>query len=323
MSAAFMSRQARRLVTIGNLEDDLERLAEVDWIVEAVVERLDVKRHLMSRVDAVRRPGTLVTTNTSGLPIASIAEGLSSDFRRHFFGTHFFNPPRYMKLLEIIRGGEADPLAVSALAELAVERLGKGVVFTKDTPNFIGNRVLSIHGSHVIHYALEHGYRFEEVDAVTGPLLGRPKTGTFRLQDLVGIDVSAFVGKNLYDLIPDDEFRGVLRSPHVERVIGGLVERGALGNKTKRGFYRKSKGGGKPAYEVLNAETFEYEAQQEVTFAALGEVSKIRDLGERLRALFDERFADDRGARLAWTVTSHLLPVGSAAGRPVRDLRPV
>ncbi|MEM7352756.1 MAG: 3-hydroxyacyl-CoA dehydrogenase family protein, partial [Acidobacteriota bacterium] len=192
--ASFMSQAARKLVTVGNLDDDLERLAEADWIVEAVVERLDVKRQLMAKVDGVRREGGLVTTNTSGLPIASIAEGLSDDFRRHFFGTHFFNPPRYMKLLEIIRGDEADPLAVSAFAEFASRQLGKGVVFTRDTPNFIGNRILSVHGSYVIDYALQHGYRFEEVDAITGPLIGRPKTGTFRLQDLVGIDVSAFVG---------------------------------------------------------------------------------------------------------------------------------
>ena len=306
--ASFMSQAARRLVRVGNLEDNLEQLVEVDWIVEAVVERLDVKRQLMARVDSVRRPGTLVTTNTSGLPIASICEGLSDSFRRHFFGTHFFNPPRYMKLLEIIRGDEADPLAVSAFAEFASRQLGKGVVFTKDTPNFIGNRILSVHGSYVIQHALEHGYRFEEVDAITGPLIGRPKTGTFRLQDLVGIDVSAFVGKNLYDLIPGDLSRDILRAPRLERLIGGLVERGRLGNKTKAGFYRKSKGpGGKPVFEVLNAETFEYEAQQKVTFEAVGAVAKIPELGERLRALFDKRHSADRGAQLAWAATSQLL----------------
>ncbi len=316
--ASFMSQAARRLVSVGNLEDDLERLASVDWIVEAVVERLDVKRELMARIDGVRRPRTLVTTNTSGLPIASIAEGRSDDFRRHFFGTHFFNPPRYMKLLEIIRGDEADPLAVSALAELATSQLGKGVVFTRDTPNFIGNRILSIHGSYVIDYALEHGYRFEEVDAVTGPLIGRPKTGTFRLQDLVGIDISAFVGKNLYELIPSDTYRDVLQAPRVAKLIGGLVERGRLGNKTKAGFYRKSKGpDGKPVFEVLNPETFDYEPSQKVTFEAVGAVRKITDLGERLRALFDPRFAADRGARLAWSATRQLLDYAAASAREI------
>ncbi len=306
--ASFMSRAAQRLVSIGNFEDDLERLADVDWIVEAVVERLDIKRQLLAKVDAVRSAGSVVTTNTSGLPIAQIAEGLSDDFRQHFFGTHFFNPPRYMKLLEIIRGDLADPLAVSALAEFATQKLGKGVVFCKDTPNFIGNRVMSIHGSYVIDYALEHGYRFEEVDAITGPLLGRPKTATFRLQDLVGIDVAAFVGKNLHDLIPTDAHRDVLVAPRISEVIGGLVERGRLGNKSKAGFYRKTRGpGGKPVFEVLNPETFDYEPQQKVEFGALAEVSKIRDLGERLRALFDPKFSEDRGAQLAWAATSQLL----------------
>ncbi len=315
---SFMSQAARRLVSVGNLEDDLERLAEADWIVEAVVERLDIKRDLMARVDTVRRPGSLVTTNTSGLPIASISEGLSDDFRRHFFGTHFFNPPRYMKLLEIIRGEEADPLAVSALAELATRQLGKGVVFTKDTPNFIGNRILSVHGSHVIDFALANGYRIEEVDAVTGPLIGRPKTGTFRLQDLVGIDIAAFVGQNLHDLIGGDEYRDVLVSPRLKGLIGGLVERGRLGNKSGAGFYRKGKGpDGKKIFEVLNPETFEYEAPRPVSFEAVEAVRKIPDLGERLSALFDPRFATDRGARLGWAATSQLLVYSAAAAKNI------
>ena len=316
--ASFMSRAARRLIRVGNFDDDLVSLAEADWIVEAVVERLEVKRQLMARVDEVRAPASLVTTNTSGLPIARIAEGLSDDFRRHFFGTHFFNPPRYMKLLEIIRGDEADPLAVSALAEFASRMLGKGVVFCKDTPNFVGNRVLSVHGSYVMDWALEHGYRFEEVDAVTGPLLGRPKTATFRLQDLVGIDVAAFVGKNLHQLIPSDPHRDVLASPRLAKVIGGLIERGRLGNKSGAGFYRKIRGpGGKPAFEVLDPETFAYQPQQKVTFGALAEVAGIRDLGERLRALFDEGFAGDRGARLAWAATSQLLGYAAAVAQEV------
>ncbi len=322
--ASFMSHAARRLVSVGNFDDDLERLAEVDWIVEAVVERLDVKRQLMARIDAVRSAGTIVTTNTSGLPIASIAEDLSDDFRRNFFGTHFFNPPRYMKLLEIIRGEEADPLAVSAFAEFANRTLGKGVVFCKDTPNFIGNRVLSVHGSYVMDYAPEHGYRFEEVDAVTGPLIGRPKTATFRLQDLVGIDVAAFVGKNLYRLIPDDPHREVLASPRIEQVIGGLIERGQLGNKSRAGFYRKTKGpGGKPAFEVLNPETFEYQPRQKVAFPALAEVAGIPRLGERLRALFDDKYlgeeggSGDRGARLAWAATSQLLGYAAAVAEDI------
>ncbi len=312
--ASLMSSRGRGLVKLGNLEDDLDKIAEADWIVEAIVERLDIKRQLMERLDAVRRPGSIVTTNTSGLPIASIIEGRGDDLRRHFFGTHFFNPPRYMKLLEIIRGEETDPAAVDALAELATRHLGKGVVFCRDTPNFIGNRILSIHGSYVMDYAVKNGYRFEEADAVTGPLIGRPKTASFRLQDLVGIDVAAFVARNLYELVPDDSHREILKSPALEKVIGGLIERGRLGNKSRQGFYRRTKGkGGRPVFEVLNPETFDYEPQQDVQFESLAAVGRTRDLGERLTALFDDRFKDDRGAQLAWAAVSHFL--GYAAER--------
>ena len=323
--ASLMSTAARSLVDLGNLEDDFDKLGEADWIVEAVVEHLAVKRQLFERLDGVRRPGSIVTTNTSGLPIARIVEGRSDDFRRSFFGTHFFNPPRYMKLLEIIRGEESDPAAVEALAEFARRRLGKGVVFCKDTPNFIGNRILSIHGSFVMDYAIKNGYRFEEADAVTGPVIGRPKTATFRLQDLVGIDVAAYVAANLYDLVPDDPRREVLKAPALEKVVGGLLEKGSKGNKSGRGFYRKSKGkGGRPSFEVLNPETFDYEPQQEVAFESLGAVAKVRDLGERLETLFDDRFAQDRGAQLAWAAVSHFLSYGAeVAGEIAYDLASV
>ena len=313
--ASFMSRSAESLVSLGTLDDDLDKLGHVDWIVEAIVERLDIKRDLMARIDKVRRPGTVVTTNTSGLPIADICEGLSDDFRRHFFGTHFFNPPRYMKLLEIIRGDEADPLAVSAVAELATQRLGKGVVFCRDTPNFIGNRLLSVHGSATMGFAMEHGYRFEEVDALTGPLIGRPKTATFRLQDLVGIDIATGVAANLYDLIPDDEYRELLKHPKAEAVIDGLKERGRLGNKTGSGFYRKSKGkGGKPLFEVLDPETFDYEEQQDVRFESVGALRKNRDLGARIGGFFDGQWDEDRGARLVRAVIGNFLSYAAAKG---------
>ena len=320
--ASLMSVEARRLVEIGNLDDDLERLAEVDWIVEAVVERLDVKRALWERVDAVRRPGTLATTNTSGLPIEKIAAGRSEDFRRHFFGTHFFNPPRYMKLLEVIPGGEADPAAVDALAAFAAHHLGKGVVRCKDTPNFIGNRVLSIHGTFVMDWAIRNGYRFEEVDAITGPFLARPKTATFRLQDLVGIDIAWGVAQNLHDLIPEDPHRDILQAEAVTRVVGGLLERDRKGNKTGSGFYRRSKGkGGKPLFEVLDPKTFDYEPQQDVEFPCLAELGRVRDPGERLAALFDARFDDDRGAKLGRAVITHFLGYAAeVAPRTAYDL---
>ena len=306
--ASFMGRAAEHLVEIGNFEDDLHRLSEVDWIIEVVVENLALKQELLAKVDEHRRPGTLVTTNTSGLPIASIAEGRSDDFRQHFFGTHFFNPPRYMRLVEIIRGQEADPLKVSALAEFIVKQLGKGVVFCKDTPNFIANRLASVHGIFAMEYTLQHGYRFEEVDALAGTLIGRPKTAAFRLQDLVGIDIAWYVAQNLYERIPKDPYTEVLRAPHSTQLIEGLLERGWLGNKSGQGFYRRVKGkGGKPTFEVLNPETFEYEPQQEVKIESLAAVGKIRDLGERLKALFADDLKDDRGAKLAWAFLGHFL----------------
>jgi 3-hydroxyacyl-CoA dehydrogenase len=316
--ASFMSKAAEALVTIGNLEDDLASLADADWIVEAVVENLAVKRQLMAKVDGARRPGSIVTTNTSGLPIARIAEGLSDDFRRHFFGTHFFNPPRYMKLLEIIRGDEADPAAVAAIAEFAADRLGKGVVFCKDTPNFIGNRILSVHGAFTMNYALDHGYRFEEVDALTGPLIGRPKTAVFRLQDLVGIDIAYHVSQNLYDLIPHDPYRAELKGAKTGPLIEGLLAAGVRGNKTGAGFYRKGKdAAGKTTFEVLDPATGGYEPQQEPDFELLREVGKVRDLGQRLRAFFDPRWADDRAGRYVTATLCHAMAYAAAVAQEI------
>lgn len=306
--ASFMSQRAQRRVRVGNLEDDFHQLGQVDWIIEAVVERLDIKQQLMARIDDVRGEHALVTTNTSGLPISDISDGRSAEFKRHFFGTHFFNPPRYMKLVEIIRGEEADPLRVSSLSEFIIRRLGKGVVFCKDTPNFIGNRIMAVHGSYCMEYALANGYRFEEADAVTGPLIGRPKTATFRLQDLVGIDVASFVGKNLYEAIPKDPYTEVLNAPNISEVLGGLLERGRLGKKSGgEGFYRKVKGPKGPSFEVLDPKTFEYEPQQKPDFPALKAVRGIEDLGERLGNLFSEEWQGDRGADYAWAVIGHFL----------------
>lgn len=312
--ASFMGEAARKLVRLGNLDDDLEKLAEADWIVEAVVERLDVKKDLMRRIESVKKPGAVVTTNTSGLPIDRIIADCGDDMKGTFFGTHFFNPPRYMKLLEVIRGSRTDPKSVFALTSFASRHLGKGVVLAKDTPNFIGNRILSIHGTWVMDAALRQGYRFEEVDALTGPLIGRPKTATFRLQDLVGIDISWGVGQNLYDLIPEDPHRGILKSEPLTELVEGLFERGRLGNKTGSGFYRKSKGkGGKPVFEVLDPKTFDYEPQEEVDFACLG-VAHTRDLGERVQMIFSERYDSDRGAKLARAAVMHLLSYAAEIG---------
>jgi 3-hydroxyacyl-CoA dehydrogenase len=310
---SFMGQAAEKLVRLGNLADDLDQLAEVDWIIEAVVENLEVKRRLMAQIDAVRKPGSIITTNTSGLPIARIAEGRSVDFRRSFFGTHFFNPPRYMKLLEVIRGDEADPILVAAVAEFATDRLGKGVVLCKDTPNFIGNRLLSIHGCATMNRALDEGYSFEEVDALTGPLIGRPKTATFRLQDLVGIDIAFHVAQNLHDLIPEDPYRRELRGEKGLRLIEGMLAQGVKGNKTGAGFYRKGKdAAGKTVFEVLDPATASYKPQVEPDLALLRECAGMRDLGSRLRAVLDDRWHDDRAGRFVRRTIFSLLEYAAA-----------
>ncbi|RME43232.1 MAG: 3-hydroxyacyl-CoA dehydrogenase/enoyl-CoA hydratase family protein [Caldilineae bacterium] len=318
--ASFMSKEAEALITLGNLEDDLHLLADCDWIVEAIIEKLEPKQALMERLESVRKPGSIVTSNTSGLPIASISEGRSDDFRAHFFGTHFFNPPRYMKLLEIIPTPATDREAVKTIADFCETRLGKGIVYCKDTPNFIGNRMMSIDGAFIGDYAFRNGYTVEEVDAITGPLIGRPKTATFRLQDLVGIDVAAFVGQNLYDLIPNDPYREVLRTSAANPVIEELMKRGWLGNKSGQGFYKKSKDAeGKRVFLVLNPETFEYEMPKKPKFDSVGAVRKIEDLGERLRALFSDKWKDDRAAQLAWAVISHQLVYAAAKVPEIAD----
>lgn len=305
---SFMDAAAQDLVTLGNFDDDFHELGRVDWIIEAVVENLGIKRDLMARIDAVRSPSSIVTTNTSGLPIAAISEGVSDSLRSRFFGTHFFNPPRYMHLVEIIRGDEADPFAVSDLAEFITRQLGKGVVFCRDTPNFIANRLLAVHGSYVMERTLEQGYGFDEVDALVGPLIGRPKTASFRLQDLVGIDVAMMVNRNLYDNIEKDPYTEVLRAPHSAKVAEGLLERGWLGNKSGQGFYRKSRGkGGKTTFEVLDPETFEYRPVGKPDFPAVDAVSGIEDIGERLRALLAEEHRDDRGAAFVRATLAHYL----------------
>ncbi len=318
--ASLMSKKAESLITLGNTEDDFDLLADADWIIEVIIEKLEPKQQLMARLEEIRKPKTIITTNTSGIPIASIADGRSEDFKTHFFGTHFFNPPRYMKLLEVIRTPDSDPEAVQVVADFCETTLGKGIVYCKDTPNFIGNRMMSIDGSFVLDYAFTNGYTIEEVDAITGPLIGRPKTATFRLQDLVGIDIAAHVGNNLYELIPDDPYREIIKSPAGTKVIKALMERGWLGNKTGQGFYKKGKDAeGKRAFLILNPDTMEYELPKKPRFASVGKVRKIENLGERLKALFSDEWAEDRAAKLAWAVMSNLFAYAAAKIPEITD----
>ncbi|MGA9507055.1 MAG: 3-hydroxyacyl-CoA dehydrogenase family protein, partial [Candidatus Sulfotelmatobacter sp.] len=235
--AAFMDPSLARFVTVGNFEDDLKKLVEVDWIIEVVVENLDLKRALLRKVEAVRKPGTIITTNTSGLPVGKIAEGFSDDFRRHWFGTHFFNPPRYMRLLELIPTPESDRAATDLISHFCDVRLGKGVVLAKDTPNFIANRIGTFSVLNVMRLMQELDLSIEEVDALTGQAVGWPKSATFRTIDLVGLDILGHVVGNMTANVHDE--RSELRLPDF---FTQMIDRKWLGDKTKGGFYKKNVG---------------------------------------------------------------------------------
>jgi 3-hydroxyacyl-CoA dehydrogenase len=281
--AAFMDPSLARLVTVGNFDDDLKKLAEVNWIIEAVVENLEIKRSLLRKVEAIRKPGTIITTNTSGLPVGKIAEGFSDDFRRSWFGTHFFNPPRYMRLLEIIPAPETDRGLIDAIAHFCDVRLGKGVVMAKDTPNFIGNRIGTFSVLNVMRLMQEMDLTIEDVDALTGQAVGWPKSATFRTIDLVGLDILGHVVGNMTTNVHDE--RSDLRLPDF---FGKMLERKWLGDKTKGGFYKKGKSS-EPGKEderlALDWKTLEYHPRQKPKFPALDMAKNVEDTGARVRLL--------------------------------------
>jgi 3-hydroxyacyl-CoA dehydrogenase len=311
--AALASPSLADRIRLGTLEDDLDRLGSADWVVEAVVERLEPKRELLARVEKVVGPDAVVSSNTSGLPLASLAEGRSEDFRRRFLGTHFFNPPRYLKLVELIPTADTDPEVLERMRGFVERVLGKGAVVAKDTPNFIANRLGSFAGMHDVRYALEHGYGIEEVDALTGPLVGRPKTATFRLFDQVGLDVMVGVAANLYELAPTDESREVLPAP---APLARIVEAGRLGTKTGGGFYRRGRRDSETVFDVLDLDTLEYRPAAKPEPPIVAAAREHDDLGARLRFLLD-RAEDDRGARY---LRDTLLPSLAYAARRVPEI---
>ncbi|KAB2903815.1 MAG: 3-hydroxyacyl-CoA dehydrogenase/enoyl-CoA hydratase family protein [Anaerolineae bacterium] len=305
------------LFTIGNLEDDLHLLADCDWIVEVVVERLDIKQQLMEKLEKIRQPYTIITTNTSGLSINAIAEGRSEEFQRHFLGTHFFNPPRYLKLLEIIPHKKTDPALIDFFMDYGSRVLGKGTVLAKDTPNFIGNRFMSIVGMLAINYAIDHDFTVEEVDAITGPLIGHPKSATFRLNDVVGVDIAHHVAENLYDAIPDDEWREVLKHEGTQKVFSFLMQNNFLGSKTGQGFFKTVKGtSGEKEFWHLGLKDLEYKAPDKVRFESVGKHRKIENVGERIKALINE---SDRAAEYLWHLHAGFLAYASQKMGEITD----
>ncbi|MCP4420923.1 MAG: 3-hydroxyacyl-CoA dehydrogenase/enoyl-CoA hydratase family protein, partial [Chloroflexi bacterium] len=292
------------LITLGNLEDDFDLLADCDWIVEVIIEQLEPKKKLMERIEAIRKPGSIISSNTSGIPINEIANGRSDDFRAHFLGTHFFNPPRYLKLLEIIPTPDTAPEVVDFMVRFGGETLGKGVVVCKDTPNFIANRFIAIIGSYLSEYALVNGYTIAEVDAITGPLVGHPKTATFRLTDLVGLDVMMHVNRNLYPAIAHDPYREILKGAKTNALNDKLAANKWLGNKSGQGFYKQVRVDGKREFHTIDPETLEYANAPKVRFESMGAVRKIEDLGERLQKLLQ---FDDRAANFVRDTTYYML----------------
>ncbi len=294
---------AHALVTIGGFDTHLDLVAKSDWIMEAVIERLDIKRDLMARIDAKRRPGSIVSSNTSGIPVASIAEGRSEDFRKHWLGTHFFNPPRYLRLLEIIPTADTDPAVVETIARFGDHVLGKGVVIAKDTPNFIANHI-GLYGVVRSLEALVSGkYTIEEIDAITGPALGRPGSATFRTSDIAGIDVLAHVLRNLNEQLTDEGDRAAFALP---ALVNALIERGALGEKTGKGFYQRRKSAtGETEIWTLDPATLDYRQKKSARIASIEAGKSIDDLAERVRMLF--RAKDKAGEFLRATLAPTLV----------------
>jgi 3-hydroxyacyl-CoA dehydrogenase len=312
--AAFYSKRGAQRVTVGNVEDDLAKLANVDWIIEAVIERPDVKRSLYERIEQVLSPNTIITSNTSGLPASILTEGRSETFRRHFLITHFFNPVRYMRLLEIVPDVETDPALLRFMREFATEVLGKGVVICKDTPNFIANR-LGVYGfMSTLRRALDEGYTVSEVDAILGTPMGHPKSAVFRTVDLSGLDTTMHVANNLYENVPNDEQRDIYRIPDVMRE---MVRRGWLGEKSGQGFYKRVKNAdGSSTILELNLKTLEYEPQQKVRYPSLGEARNITDPAQRMLAVLN---GDDRSSQLARETTADAIIYAANRAQEIAD----
>jgi 3-hydroxyacyl-CoA dehydrogenase len=298
--AALMSAGVAERIRLGNFQDDFDRVGAADWVIEAVLEKLEPKRELMERVEKVAKPDAVISSNTSGIPLSSIAQGRSEDFRRRWLGTHFFNPPRYLKLVELIVTPDTDPAAVTRVREVIEGDLGKGVVFAKDTPNFIANRLGVMDGMACVAAALEGGFTVEEVDALTGELIGRPKTATFRLFDQVGLDVMLGVAGNLHELAPDDDRRETLVAPGPLR---RMADAGLLGLKTGAGFYKRAKRDGQTVFDVIDFASLAdgkepaYRPPAEPDLPIADAAGDIGDLGARLRSIVFEKAPDDSGAK--------------------------
>ncbi len=280
----FFTPEAWKLITTGSFETDLPKIKDCSWIMEAVVEQLDVKRALLEKVDQHRAHGSIVSSNTSGIPIEALAKGRSDDFRAHWLGTHFFNPPRYLRLLEVIPTSETSRTVVERVVHFADHRLGKGVVIAKDSPNFIGNHIALYGLMKILPKVASGEYAIEEVDAITGPAVGRPKSATFRTMDLAGIDILSHVVGNLHERLPDEQDRATFVLPEFVRK---MLERGAAGEKAGKGFFQRvKKPGGESEILTIDPNTLEYRPKQSARLGSIEAARSIENVGERVRTLF-------------------------------------
>jgi 3-hydroxyacyl-CoA dehydrogenase len=312
-ASAFYTARSARLVTVGNTVDDWEKLGEVDLVVEAVIERLDVKRDTFARLEPVRKPTAIVTSNTSGIPAAQMMAGRGDIFQRHFLITHFFNPVRFLKLLELAPGPQTDPELMRFMGQFATEKLGKGVVYAKDTPNFIGNRIGSYGFLVTLRRMLDEGYTIEEVDAILGPVMGRPRSAAFRTADLAGLDTFAHVTANLYKNLPNDPQREAFKLPDFAQE---MVQRGWIGDKAGQGFYKRVRSDEGKQTLVIDPATLEYLPEQPAKFASIDAVKRNPDVFERIRGLVN---SDDRAGKLAWELTADTLLYTAATTPEIAD----
>ena len=298
------------LIEVGNFEDDLEKLQGVDWVIEVVVEKIDVKKSIFEKVDQYRKPGSIISSNTSGISIEAMAEGRSEDFQNHFLGTHFFNPPRYLKLLEVIPTKATNSEVLTFMKNFGENVLGKGVVIAKDTPNFIANRIGTYGLLMTVREMIRGGYSVGEVDSVTGPLIGRPKSATFRTLDVVGLDTFIHVAKNVYDQVEGTEHEAF----QIPDLMNKMLEKGWLGSKSGQGFYLKK---GKEILE-LNPETLEYEERKKLKATSIEIAKQSKGLTDKMKALV---YSDDRAGQLVWnTLSPVLVYAGELLGRISDDI---
>ncbi|MBM7646408.1 3-hydroxyacyl-CoA dehydrogenase [Scopulibacillus daqui] len=298
-----------QFITPGNMADDMERLSEADWIIEVVVENLDIKKQVFEQVDRYRKKGAIVSSNTSGISIQAMAEDCSDDFKRHFLGTHFFNPPRYLKLLEIIPTKDTDEKVTEFMKTFGEERLGKGVVTAKDTPNFIANRIGTYGTQITINTMLEKGYSIGEIDSVTGPLIGRAKSATFRTLDVVGLDIFVDVAKNVRQHVEEENEKRAFEIPDF---VNSMLERGWLGAKTGQGFYLKQ---GKEIFQ-LNPETMDYEPREKLKAPSIEKAKQLKSTKEKIKAL---AFADDRAGEILWSTLKQTLLYAAEKAYEIAD----